>query len=92
MLNVFYGQKIDVLVAAIEQLLPFLGDKLTKMLETQRAALTAGSVNEAGKGILAVVWDILLTAMIGYFVVSLVNSAVNEYRAKHRRAGLSKQK
>ena len=88
----FYGQKIDVLVAAIEQLVPFVGDRLTKMLETQRSALTAGSVNESGKGIVAIVWDILLTVMIGYFVISLIHSAVNEYRAKQRRASLEKSK
>ena len=89
-LNVFYGQKIDVLVAAIEQILPFLGDRATKFLDKQRATLTSGSVKEDGKGIIALVWDIMLTVMISYFVLSLAHSAVNGYRAKKHKESLKK--
>lgn len=88
----FYGEKIDVLVAAIEEVLPFVGDRATKLLESQRALLTTGAVKETGKGIVGVVWDTMLTLMISYFVISLVHSAVNDYRARHHRATLSKGK
>lgn len=81
----FYGKKIDVLVAFLETLLPFVGDRLSKQLIKQRATLTAETVSEDGKSILAGIWDIMLTIMIGYFVISLVHSAVNDYRARHSK-------
>lgn len=83
--SVFYGNKVDTLVEVLAEKVPFVGNKLTALLQNQRAALNAGSVSEGGKGILGAVWDILLTIMIGYFVLSLIHSAVNDYRAKHAR-------
>lgn len=76
-------------MAVIESLFPFIGDRLTKFLEKQRSTLTAETVSEDGKGILGTVWDLLLTVMIGYFLLSLVHSAVNDYRArKHKESSV----
>lgn len=81
----FYGKKIDVLVVFLESVLPFIGDRLSKQLIKQRATLTGETVSEERTSIFAGIWDIMLTIMIGYFVISLVHSAVNDYRAKHTR-------
>jgi hypothetical protein len=83
--SVFYGSKVDALVSSIESMIPFLGNKLTTLLNKQRETLNLGSVKEGGKGVIGTLWDIMLTLMIGYFVLSLVHSAVHDYRVRQQK-------
>ena len=55
-----------------------ISEKLATAIENQKAKLVSGEVNES-KGYIGVVWDLVLTVMIGYFLVSIVNSTVKEY-------------
>lgn len=84
-LFLFSGSKIDELVASIEKTFNLANGKLGAILEKQRASLNAGASSDPEKGALSIVWDVVLTLMIGYFVVSLINSSVNEYRVRFLR-------
>lgn len=86
----FHGDTVDRVIKTIESALPFLTNKLTALLQKQRDSLNQKNVEEK-KNPLGMIWDVVLTLMIGYFVLSLVHSAVNGHR-RHKQNNTKKEK
>lgn len=74
----FSGKTIDAIVSTVEKALPFIKGRLHEMLAKQQQKLRDREVND-NKSIIAQIWDVVIMAMVGYFIMSLINSSVNEY-------------
>eukprot|EP01112_Ceratiomyxa_fruticulosa_P017700 TRINITY_DN5568_c0_g3_i1.p1 TRINITY_DN5568_c0_g3~~TRINITY_DN5568_c0_g3_i1.p1 ORF type:complete len:385 (+),score=73.34 TRINITY_DN5568_c0_g3_i1:280-1434(+) len=81
-ITVFHKEHLAAIVDLIEAWLPFLKNKIHPILEKERARLhrTDGAhVVVGGKSTLAFIWDCVLVLMLLYFVISIVDSSVQDY-------------
>lgn len=76
---VFSKHHVEHFLRFIEARLPFLRQRLSAMLEKQKVLLHTKEVNVEEKPLIAQVWEIFIIGMIVYFLVSIINSSVNQY-------------
>ncbi|KAL4438738.1 hypothetical protein ABPG74_013411 [Tetrahymena malaccensis] len=76
---IFSQGHVEHALQFIENLLPFLKGKLSDMLEKQKNILANGAVSEGEKPLIGQLWDYFIMLMIGYFLVSIINSLAQGY-------------
>jgi len=80
---VFNKKRLDSVVRFVEWLLPFLNGKLHAIIENEKAKLhrVDGQAISASreKSIFSLAWDIFLAAMLLYFLVSIIDSSVQQH-------------
>lgn len=77
----FSKHKIEAVIATIEGFLPFLKGTLTSSLEKQKQNLfkkVGSEIAEESKPLIATLWEILITVMIVYFLISIIEGLVND--------------
>lgn len=80
-ITVFSKHHIENIVNSIENFFPMLSGVLSNSLEQQKKKLfhqynTQADI--ASKPLISRIWEIFITAMIVYFLYSIINSIVNE--------------
>eukprot|EP01113_Clastostelium_recurvatum_P040719 TRINITY_DN6359_c0_g1_i1.p1 TRINITY_DN6359_c0_g1~~TRINITY_DN6359_c0_g1_i1.p1 ORF type:complete len:401 (+),score=65.11 TRINITY_DN6359_c0_g1_i1:68-1270(+) len=88
---VFHKEHLAALVSMIERYIPFLEGKIQPVLDKERARLHRSSLGEqaatsSSKSPLALIWDIVLVSMILYFVISIINSSVQQHLVAEEEA------
>eukprot|EP01097_Dermamoeba_algensis_P005084 TRINITY_DN3244_c0_g2_i1.p1 TRINITY_DN3244_c0_g2~~TRINITY_DN3244_c0_g2_i1.p1 ORF type:complete len:390 (-),score=85.01 TRINITY_DN3244_c0_g2_i1:44-1183(-) len=83
----FHKETIDKVVHYVEQLLPSLKGGLHSLLETERKKLHEPHHHTHGenKSVFSYVWNLLIFVMVGYFVVSLIDSSVQNYLSSQQQ-------
>eukprot|EP01132_Coremiostelium_polycephalum_P002909 gene2909-3626_t len=78
---VFNMNTLTKVIAIIEEYIPISKGKIQPILEKNRQQLNqSGSASaNAPKGYLGIAWDCVLAIMISYFLISIVDSSVQEY-------------
>ena len=74
----FSGQTIDKIVKLIESTIPGTNGMVHAQLKKQREKLHTQEIDE-NKHFIALIWDWVILAMVTYFLISIVNSSVNDY-------------
>lgn len=97
-ITVFNKDILESLVKFIDANIPFASGRARKMFDSMREQYhrTPGtehapdaSAASSGRGI-AVLWDIFLGVMIAYFIMSIINSSVQEYLVNRDEAEIEK--
>lgn len=71
---------MDYWIQTIETLLPFLTGSIQDFIEAEKSRFHRTSVvHEQHKSILSYAWDFFLISMVGYFVLSIINSTARGY-------------
>jgi len=81
-ITMFSKQLLAFWISLIESFLPFSKGFIDEYLEKERAKLhrtTAHIEDEGQKSLLARLWDLLLIVMLAYFIISIINSSVQDY-------------
>jgi len=84
-ITAFHKEHLEWVVTKIESIIPALHGFVRPILEKERARLhhNDGSVEAvAPKSGLQIIWDCILISMLAYFIISIVNSSVQEYLMK----------
>ena len=58
---------------------PFLRGVLTNAIEKQKQTLFSEDKGDTNKPLIATLWELFVGFMIVYFIVSIINSSVQEY-------------
>jgi hypothetical protein len=74
----FSGKTIITIINGISAVFPFLHDKLHAALKSQKEKLHLKKVSE-DKHWIAQVWDYVILIMVAYFVLSIINSSVQNH-------------
>eukprot|EP00026_Physarum_polycephalum_P008038 Phypoly_transcript_08114.p1 GENE.Phypoly_transcript_08114~~Phypoly_transcript_08114.p1 ORF type:complete len:390 (+),score=55.10 Phypoly_transcript_08114:68-1237(+) len=94
-ITVFHKEHLALVVSELESWIPFLRGKIMPIFDKERARLhrTGTAVNEpAGKTMLQWAWDTVLISMLAYFLISIVNSSVQEYLIRKDEEEITKLK
>jgi len=77
----FSKKTLDYVIDLVESLLPWLDGNLRAMIEDEKAKLhkVDGEVTTKEKTLLALLWDIVLVLMLLYFLVSIIESSVQQH-------------
>jgi len=75
----FHPILVQNLVAGIENVFPSSRAIIEQALLQQRSKLHSIDANSEQKNIIGILWDLCITAMVAYFVISIINSQVQEY-------------
>ncbi|CAK64980.1 unnamed protein product (macronuclear) [Paramecium tetraurelia] len=71
---------VCALLSLIQKYVPFIYEFLSELLDKQRKQLRDPSLFKEGtKPLLAQLWDYFIILMIGFFMISIVNSLVAQY-------------
>jgi hypothetical protein len=92
-ITMFSKQILSFWISLIESSLPFTKGFIDEFLEKERAKLhrPAGqAIVEEEKSILSKLWDLVLILMVGYFLVSIINSSVQAHLAKRDKEELER--
>ncbi|CAK61214.1 unnamed protein product (macronuclear) [Paramecium tetraurelia] len=77
---VFSQEPVKALLNLIQKYIPFIYQFLSDLLDKQRQQLRDPSLFKEGtKPLLAQLWDYFIILMIGFFMISIVNSLVAQY-------------
>ncbi|CAD8111560.1 unnamed protein product [Paramecium primaurelia] len=77
---VFSQEPVKALLNLIQKYIPFIYQFLSDLLDKQRKQLRDPSLFKEGtKPLLAQLWDYFIILMIGFFMISIVNSLVAQY-------------
>ena len=76
------GHHIDNLVGLIESNVPALGNSISTMMAKHKKLLHSPNVNSEDKTWLAVLWELVIVAMVSFFLVSMLNSLVRSELGK----------
>lgn len=86
---VFSKQYVDVFLSTIK-MLPGFGPKLNHMLENifnkQREKLHSGETSEEGGNPIGKVFELFIFVMVGYFVITIINSLAQARVARQQKA------
>lgn len=77
----FSKKTLDYVINLVESLIPWLHGNLRTMIENEKAKLhrVEGEVTTKEKTLLSLVWDLVLISMLLYFLVSIIDSSVQQY-------------
>jgi uncharacterized protein involved in cysteine biosynthesis len=75
----FSERHVENLLQLIQSWLPFLENKLLDMMEKQKKLLFQPETYSSQKPLLGKLWDLFLILMIGYFVLSILNSSIQQH-------------
>ncbi|KYQ99827.1 transmembrane protein [Tieghemostelium lacteum] len=78
----FNVETLATVVTLIEYYIPWATGKIQPLLEKERQKLNSNVVTTAGKSLVGVIWDCVLAVMISYFIISIIDSSVQEYLIK----------
>jgi len=83
-ITAFHKEHLDWLITKLEALIPTLHGVVRPILEKERARLHRVDNTETvtSKSGLQLVWDFVLISMLAYFLISIINSSVQEYLMK----------
>jgi hypothetical protein len=84
----FSKHQVDNILEIIQNNLPFQKDSLTKALNKQRETLWHKDNLEqtsSSKPLIASLWEYFITLMIIYFLISIINSIVNDRLKKEKK-------
>ena len=87
---IFSKHHIENILAFVENMFPFLSHTLTESLEKQKKKLFHGEGGDEddSKPIIARIWEVIITLMILYFLISMINSFVNERLEEEQNTSL----
>lgn len=104
----FSKELLKYWIEMIEHFVPFMKGSIDEFMEKQKAQfhrhsgeVVASQVKEpltflihssVQKGVLAILWDLLLLFMLLYFLVSIVNSSVQSYLLERDEEEVAKLK
>ena len=85
---IFSKQTLDSLIDFIksQKQLEFIGIGLEKTVRSQRRKLLNGNGSENSESWLGMIWNLVLALIIGYFVVSLINSKVRGHYLRDKKS------
>jgi len=91
---IFSKKTLEYAITLAESLMPWLHGNLRAFIEAEKAKLhrTEGEETVKEKSILGIIWDIFLVCMILYFVISIIDSSVQQYIGTKDEADIQKQK
>lgn len=75
----FSQHHVEGILSLIENNFPTLRGALTNAIDKQKKALFSESSGDEAKPLVAALWEYFVAAMILYFVVSIINSLVQNY-------------
>jgi hypothetical protein len=77
----FSKRTLDYVVNLAESLIPWLHGSLRAMIENEKAKLhrVEGEVTTKEKTLLSLLWDLVLIGMLLYFLISIIDSSVQQY-------------
>ncbi|EGC31453.1 hypothetical protein DICPUDRAFT_82663 [Dictyostelium purpureum] len=75
----FNMSTLTMVISFIEAKIPFLKNKIQPILEKERQKLNSNIASNAPKSFVGILWDGFLFLMISYFIISIVESSVQEY-------------
>eukprot|EP01133_Synstelium_polycarpum_P011907 gene11907-13873_t len=76
----FNMETLTWLIAMIEHYIPMSEGRIQPILEKERQRLNSSTANtNAPKSLLGVAWDCVLASMILYFLISIIDSSVQEH-------------
>ncbi|KAN0048023.1 hypothetical protein ACTA71_002414 [Dictyostelium dimigraforme] len=75
----FNMETLTMVISFIEDKIPFLKNKIQPILEKERQKLNSNVSANAPKSLVGIIWDCVLFLMISYFLMSIVDSSVQEY-------------
>ena len=83
---VFSEDVIGTVISTVEKILPFMKGKIAKMVENEKqkfhknsAGAAASTVGAPATSYFKILWNLFLFLMIGYFIVSIINSLAQKY-------------
>jgi len=76
---VFNMETLTKVIDIIENLIPWTKNKIQPILEKERQRLNSPIAVDAPKSFIGIAWDIVLALMVGYFLMSIIDSSVQEY-------------
>lgn len=91
---IFSKHHVEAVLDVLEKNIPFLKNSLSKNLQKQKETLWHHRRNEESgesvklyssfqaKPLVASLWEVFITCMIVYFLISIINSVVNDRRVK----------
>jgi membrane protein YqaA with SNARE-associated domain len=89
-ISMFSVSHLETIIHTFETYAPFGSGALRKMIEEEKAKLHAGHGHTQQHTMLGKFYDLFLILMIGYFVVSLINSSVQGYLAQRDEEKLAR--
>jgi membrane protein YqaA with SNARE-associated domain len=97
LVTVFSKDHLESVISLVERVLPFLKGKLQQIFDDVKKQYHHTAASETTKVVkksnyLSLVWDVVLAVMISYFIVSLINSTVQEYLHERDEEELEKRK
>eukprot|EP01102_Stenamoeba_stenopodia_P023219 TRINITY_DN9925_c0_g1_i1.p1 TRINITY_DN9925_c0_g1~~TRINITY_DN9925_c0_g1_i1.p1 ORF type:complete len:409 (-),score=91.77 TRINITY_DN9925_c0_g1_i1:1078-2304(-) len=89
---VFSVEHLTALVDLVESSFPFLKGRIKLFLENEKRKLhsAAGVATVSERSVFARIWDMVLLAMLSYFLMSIIDSSVQSYLAKRDEEELAK--
>lgn len=84
-ITMFHVENLKTVVAFLERMIPPIHGRLHEIFEKEKAKFHQSSGRTSlppSKGLLGRLWDLFLIFMIGYFVISIINSVVQGYLHK----------
>ncbi|KAM9978216.1 hypothetical protein ACTFIY_011959 [Dictyostelium cf. discoideum] len=75
----FNMETLTMVISFIEDKIPFLKNKIQPILEKERQKLNSTVSANSPKSLVGLAWDCVLFLMISYFLMSIVDSSVQEY-------------
>ena len=87
----FSDQYITYIIGTIGQVSPALKDLLKTLLNKQKESLYSHNSDEA-KPLIGQIWEVLVTLMILYFIISIVHSLVQQYLREEKEESSKKRK
>ncbi|KAF2069666.1 hypothetical protein CYY_009014 [Polysphondylium violaceum] len=76
---VFNMETLTSVINFIETQIPWMKNKIQPILEKERQRLNSPIAVDAPKSMIGIAWDCVLALMIGYFLMSIIDSSVQEY-------------
>eukprot|EP00831_Metopus_contortus_P000358 TRINITY_DN10135_c0_g2_i1.p1 TRINITY_DN10135_c0_g2~~TRINITY_DN10135_c0_g2_i1.p1 ORF type:complete len:202 (-),score=41.49 TRINITY_DN10135_c0_g2_i1:34-639(-) len=81
MIVMFSKHHAEALISFIETTLPFLGQSISQQIKNWKQNFFKPPVEEE-KLLIAKIWDIFIFLMIGYFILSCINSLAQTYASR----------
>eukprot|EP01100_Stratorugosa_tubuloviscum_P005748 TRINITY_DN2552_c0_g1_i1.p1 TRINITY_DN2552_c0_g1~~TRINITY_DN2552_c0_g1_i1.p1 ORF type:complete len:426 (+),score=172.46 TRINITY_DN2552_c0_g1_i1:47-1279(+) len=97
-ITVFSVHRIVKIVEFIESIFPFTQGYVKPWIEKEKAKFSKENtekllhVTESDKNVFGRLWDFFLVIMVGYFIISIIDSSVQKYLVERDEQEIQKQK
>ncbi|CDW80117.1 vacuole membrane protein 1 [Stylonychia lemnae] len=86
----FSQHQVDVIMSALKGISPKIQDMLNVAIEKQKKTLFSEKTIDEARPLVAVLWEYFVIAMVIYFIISIINSLVQNYLNEQQRLAREK--